>query len=75
MNGNINYFKKNHIISSRKFCHTFRFIDDLMTVNNENLEKDIHNIYLAGLELKKEKEIDKNNNFLDFNVKIENSRF
>ena len=58
-----------------KFCHTFRFIDDLVTSNNENLEKNIQNIYSAELKLKREKQFDKNANFLDLNIKIQNSRF
>ena len=67
----INYLNKKSIISSRKFCHTFRFIDDLITINCENFEKNINNV----LELKKENEIDKIANFSDFNIEVENFRF
>ena len=49
-------------------CIAFRFIEDLTTINNESFEKIIRNIYPAGLELKKENQIDKSANFLDLNI-------
>ena len=36
---------KEQVITALKFCHTFRFIDDLIAVNNENIDKNILNIY------------------------------
>lgn len=35
----INNLKKENIISTQKFCHTFRFTDDLITTSKENFEK------------------------------------
>ena len=71
----INNLKKENVIAARKFCYTFRFIDDLITINNENFEKNIRNIYPAELDLKKENQNDKNANFLDLNIEISNSTF
>ena len=59
--------KKEDLISARKIFRTFRFIDDLITINNENFEKNIRNIYPAELEPKKENQINKSTNILDFN--------
>ena len=59
--------KKEDLISARKNFRTFRFIDDLITINNENFEKNIRNIYPAELEPKKENQINKSTNILDFN--------
>ena len=59
--------KKEDLISARKIFRTFRFIDDLITINNENFEKNIRNIYPAELEPKKENQINKTTNILDFN--------
>ena len=42
------------------FCHTFRFIDDLIIINNEDFESDIWNVYPAELELKKVNQVNKN---------------
>ena len=59
--------KKEDLISARKIFRTFRFIDDLITINDENFEKNIRNIYPAELEPKKENQINKSTNILDFN--------
>ena len=45
--------KKENVISSRKFFHIFRFIDDLINISNKDFEKTIWNIYPAELELQK----------------------
>ena len=58
-----------------ELCVTFRFINDLTIINNENFEGNIQNIYLFQLELEKEKQIDKNVNFLNLNIQIQNFRF
>ena len=54
---------KENVISARKRLHAFRFIDDLITINNVNFEKNIQNIYPA--------ELNKSANFLDLNIKIQ----
>ena len=48
----INSYKKENVISARKFCYTLRFIDDLITINDENFEKSLHNIYPPKLKYK-----------------------
>ena len=57
------------------FCHTFRFINDLITINNKNFEKNMRNIYPAKLKLQKENQININTNFVDLTIIIANSRF
>ena len=44
---------KENVISAQKFCQKFRFMDDLININNEHLKKNIGNIYPAELKLKK----------------------
>lgn len=39
----MNKFKKENVISAQKFCYILRFIDDLITINNENFVH-IHSI-------------------------------
>ena len=69
------------MISRKKILHDLkvlsyiRFIDDLITINNKNFAKNIRNIYQPELELKKENQINKNANFLDLKINIQNSRF
>ena len=47
-------FKKK-MLSSQKFCYTFRFMDDQIIINKANFEENIQIIYPAWLELKKGK--------------------
>ena len=61
----INNLKKENATSARKFCHKFRFIDDLGIIKNENFQKNIQNNYPAELELRKENQLNKNANFSD----------
>ena len=43
--------KKSDLFTTRKFCHTFRFIDDLLAVNDEGeFERCFKNIYPPELE-------------------------
>ena len=44
-------------------------------MDNEDFEKSIRNIYPTELKLKKERQIYKTANFLDLNIKKQNSRF
>ena len=57
--------KKENFVATRKYSNTFRFIDDLITINNaEHFEKNIKNIYPPELELKKQKIYNTSANFL-----------
>ena len=47
--------KKDNFAATRKYSNTFRFIDDLITINNAgHFDKNINNIYPPELQLKKE---------------------
>ena len=67
--------KHNHLLA-RKFSYTFRYIDDLITINSANhFQNNIKNIYPPELELKKESASKSEATFLDLSKKIENSKF
>ena len=67
--------KKTNLTVARKFSHTFRFIDDLNTMNDSGeFEKHIESIYPEELELKKEHG-NKSASFLDLDITIENGKF
>ena len=47
--------KKNDLIKARKFCNSFRFIDDLNSINDDGkFESSCSNIYPVELQLGKE---------------------
>ena len=72
----ITKFRKENYIASRKLNNTFRFIDDLITINDNNIfEANIHNIYPNELQLKKENNINTEATFLDLKIKIDNNKF
>ena len=68
--------KKNNSILARKFGQVFRYIDDLLALNDgqsfENFHKDI---YPVELQLNKENENSTSTNFLDLHISIENGVF
>ena len=67
--------KKSDIFVARKFRHTFRFIDDLVAINDDGeLEKCQSDIYPSELELKKEHG-DNNVSFLDLSIDIKGRFF
>ena len=59
---------------ARRFNHSTRYIDDLLTINNDDLMKQYMNeIYPEELELKHENpDNDQNASYLDLNIDIEN---
>ena len=57
------------------FSNTFRYIDDLLTLNNPTFEQEISNIYLQQLELKRTTETDSRLSYLDLEVNISDRRF
>ena len=68
--------KKNNNILARKFSHTFRYIDDLLAVNDGGMfEKYYKDIYPIELVLKKESNNDKTCSFLDMKIEILNKSF
>ena len=71
INGRLNYFKV------RQFGYSFRYIDDLIAVNNNNeFENNWREIYPAELELTKESpDGNRSSTFMDLSVTIINNRF
>ena len=54
----------------KTFSNTFRYIDDLLTLNNPNFEQEISNIYPPQLELKRTTETDSRLSYLDLELNI-----
>ena len=57
------------------FSNAFRYIDDLLTLNNPTFEQEISNIYPQQLELKRTTETDSRLSYLDLEVNISDRRF
>ena len=55
--------------------HTCRFIDDLIAISYESFQKNIRNTYPAGLDLKKESQINTISSFLDLNLRYKTLDF
>ena len=69
-------YKINNPSKARKFNNTFRFIDDLATINDDGeFEKNKDDIYPEELELKKENVGLKNASFMDLSVNVKNKQF
>ena len=67
--------KKNDIFTARKFRHTFRFIDNLLAINDDGeFENCFSDIYPKELELKKEHGGD-SVSFLDLSISIKGRSF
>ena len=65
--------RKLGLINIRKINNTFRFIDDLLSLNDDNIFEEFYkNIYPKEMELKKENTDKSSATFLDINIKIEN---
>ena len=63
--------KKSNLKHARMFGNTFRFIDDLIAINDGGLfENNYMDIYPEELELKKENKEDRDATFLDLNIHI-----
>ena len=72
----IKKIKKENPILARKFGNIFRYIDDLLAVNDGNeFEKHHKEIYPTELELKKENAHNTETNFLELNAKIKDKIF
>ena len=68
--------KKNDNILARKFGNVFRYIDDLLALNDgKSFESFRKEIYPPELQLNKENIIDTETNFLDLHIKINNKTF
>ena len=60
---------------AKTFSNTFRYIDDLLTLNNPNFEQEISNIYPPQLELKRTTETDSRLSYLDLELNIVEKKF
>ena len=68
--------KKTNNILARKFGKVFRYIDDLLALNDgQSFESLHHEIYPEELQLNKENEDNLETNFLDLHIKIDNGVF
>ena len=68
--------KKKDLHKARLFSNTFRFIDDLCTINDNNeFERNYQQIYPVELELKKENNSNLEASFLDLSITLENKHF
>ena len=54
----------------KKFGNTVRYIDDLLTLNNNNFEEEIPTIYPSELTLKRTSESDTKLSYLDISISI-----
>ena len=67
---------KNNFTSAKKFNFMFRFIDDLIAINDMGeFDQFYQEIYPSELELKKETICDKKASFLDLAIDIEDGKF
>ena len=68
--------KKTNNILARKFGNVFRYIDDLLALNDgQAFESHYHEIYPEELQLTKENIENNKTNFLDLHIKINNGIF
>ena len=68
--------KKENNILARTFGRVFRFIDDLLAVNDgDEFEKHHSEIYPPELELKKENVVNTKTSFLELDIQISDRRF
>ena len=66
---------KNNMSKARTFSNTFRYVDDLLTLNNPSFERAIGDIYPPELVLKKTTGCNEVVSYLDIAMKINNSQF
>jgi hypothetical protein len=53
------------------FNHTFKYIDDVLSINNHNFHNSVHLIYPDELEIKDATESDKSASYLDILLNID----
>ncbi len=67
--------EKNNIHKARKFNCTFWYIDDLISLYNDDIHKDMSDIYPKELCVKQENTSPTNASYLDLQIDIENQQF
>ena len=72
----LNSVKKTNHVLARKFGQVFRYIDDLLALNDgQSFDTFYRAIYPEELQLNKENENDDSTNFLDLHIRIEDGVF
>ena len=72
----LNSVKKTNHVLARKFGQVFRYIDDLLALNDgQSFDTFYRDIYPEELQLNKENENDDSTNFLDLHIRIEDGVF
>ena len=66
---------KNNLAKARSFTYSFRYIDDLLTINNPCFEDNVKEIYPPELVLKKTTESNNLCSYLDVGISIVNGHF
>ena len=66
---------KDNLCKAKRFSHTVRYIDDLLTLNNTMFEGEICNIYPTELTLKKTTECTSRLSYLDISISIYSGRY
>ena len=66
---------KSNLMLAKKFGTTMRYIDDLLTLNNDMFHSAIVDIYLDELKLKKTTESSTTLSYLDIKVGIVNGKY
>ena len=67
--------EKENLDDAKNFSSTFRYIDDLISLNNKDFEKYLNKIYPPELSITKETKSDKEASYLDLSITIENDKF
>ena len=67
--------EKKNIHSARNLNNTFRYIDDLINLNNDDFKSHLDEIYPKELEVKKENSVDDSSSYLDLYITILNNGF
>ena len=70
------FLRKNHEEGRNRYAHTFRFIDDLLSVNNRDVIYDVRAIYPRFLDITNTNEDNFTEcSFLDVDIKVNDNRF
>ena len=70
------FLNKSHDIGRNRYKYTYRFIDDLISVNNRDIIYDVRTIYPRFLEISNTNSEDfSKGSFLDIDIKVNNNRF
>ena len=70
------FLSRNHIDVRTRYMNTFRYIDDLLSLNNRDILFDVNAIYPSFLEVSKtNSNTHKTGSFLDVDIEVNNDRF